>query len=208
MKSISSLLPGQTKQFFLFSRAPKLSGIPKKWTRPSEEDYQKALINGDFLSTSEWTPEQIAAHPVIVQDLKTLDLYLLPLYFKFSQQAKYYQNRFYLDQWILIWGAFITTAAGIVSASVSNSPDLILSKIFGFVATIIGGIVTIWSAINNQYKPQQHWIHSRRLAEELRANYFKYLSHLPPYDIPERVQKLRESVLEIESHEKLQTIQE
>jgi hypothetical protein len=65
------------------------------------------------------------------------------------------------------------------------------------MTAIVGAVTAFITALSNRGEPLKRWGKTRRLAEELRMNYFNYLSHLPPYDKPDRVQKLREMVINI-----------
>src|SRR5690349_6478196 len=85
---------------FFFKRSPRLRGIAAEWERPADEAaYQKMVSDEGFVSAQYWSQDDIAAHPIIKQDLEDLDQYLLESFFQFSQKSKYYQNQFYLYQW-------------------------------------------------------------------------------------------------------------
>ena len=82
---------------FFFKRSPRLRGIAMDWERPADEAaYQKMVSDEGFVSAQYWSDDDIAAHPIIKQDLDDLDQYLLQSFFEFSQKSKYYQNQFYL----------------------------------------------------------------------------------------------------------------
>ena len=51
--------------------------------------------------------------------------------------------------------------------------------------------------MSNRHEPQKRWGKTRRLTEELRMHYFTYLSHIAPYDTPDRLQIMRENVVDI-----------
>ncbi|HEX2907186.1 MAG TPA: DUF4231 domain-containing protein [Phototrophicaceae bacterium] len=165
----------------------------------------------------------------------------MPTFYQFSQRSKYFQNRYYLYQWVFIWGAFLTTLFGTLTtyvydpfnvqqadqaavatqaAPVTITPDAeatadasnatlqdnpfnsqsgggnTWSQIFGYITAIIGAITGVVTALSNRGEPQRRWAKNRRLAEELRMHYFKYVAHLAPYDKPDRIQKLRETVVD------------
>ena len=189
---------------FFFKRAPRLRGVPIDWDRPADEAaYQKMVSDEGFVSAQFWSDEDIAAHPIVKQDLEDLDQYLLQSFFEFSQKSKYYQNQFYLYQWIFIWGAFLTTVLGtlasityVASSSQANAPQT-WQQFLSYMTAIVGAVTAFITALSNRGEPLKRWGKTRRLAEELRMNYFNYLSHLPPYDKPDRVQKLREMVINI-----------
>ena len=189
---------------FFFKRRPRFYGIPAEWEKPADDAvYQKMIDEEGFVSSQHWTDDDITAHPIIRQDLADLEQYLLPSFFEFSQKSKYYQNQFYLYQWIFIWGAFLTTVLGAL-ASIYYVTDpsaegtrAITQQALSYMTAIVGAITAFITALSQRGEPLKRWGKTRRLAEELRMNYFNYLSHLPPYDKPDRVQKLRESVINI-----------
>jgi hypothetical protein len=192
---------------FFFRRRPHFRGIPYDWERPADdEQYQKMIEQDDFVSIKHWDRGELSKHPIIARDLKDLEQYLLPTYFEFSQKSKFFQNKFYLYQWVFVWGAFFTTVFGSISTLFSlNGGDTVMlgntgisaHQIFSILTAIIGATTAFTTTLSNRGEPQKRWGKTRRLAEELRMHYFNYLSHLAPYDQPDRVQKLRENVINI-----------
>jgi len=183
---------------FFFRRRPRLR-VPMDWERPADESaYQKLVDDEGFVSNQFWKHDDVSQHPIVAQDLADLDQYLLPSFFEFSQKSKYFQNQFYLYQWIFIWGAFLTTVLGALASIfyVTTGQDAV-QQFFSYMTAIVGAITAFITALSNRGEPLKRWGKTRRLAEELRMNYFNYLSHLPPYDKPDRVQKLREMVINI-----------
>lgn len=188
---------------FFFKRRPRLGGIPMDWERPADDNvYQKMVDDEGFVSAKFWTSEDITAHPIIRQDLEDLDQYLLSSFFEFSQKSKYFQNQFYLYQWVFIWGAFLTTVLGALASIVyvadpAETARVAAQQALSYMTAAVGAITAFITALSNRGEPLKRWGKTRRLAEELRMNYFNYLSHLPPFDKPDRVQKLRETVINI-----------
>lgn len=72
-----------------------------------------------------------------------------------------------------------------------------MRQLFGLLTTIVGAVTSYFTLVSQQGEPRQRWGKYRRLAEELRMIYFKFLSHLEPYNQPNRVNKLRISVQEV-----------
>ena len=187
---------------FFFKYRPRLGGIPMDWERPSDDDaYQKMIHDEGFVSVKFWQDDDISLHPIVKQDLEDLEDYLLPTFFEFSQKSKYYQNQFYLYQWIFIEGAFLTTVLGtlasityVANSSQVNAPQT-WQQFLSYMTAIVGAVTAFITALSNRGEPLKHWGKTRRLAEELRTNYFKYLSHLPPYDKQNRPKKLHEAVV-------------
>lgn len=197
----------QTKRFtdlFFFKRRPR-RGIGSEWDIPaSDEEFERQIEGENFVTISGWKQrfgDDITQHPIIAQDLADLKQHLLPTYFQLNTKAKYYQNQFYMYQWVFVWGAFITTLLGTLSAFTSNSasgsPEATLSRIFSLGTAIVGAFTAYITQLSNRGRPQERWAKTRTLTEELRTQYFKYLSHLPPYDKPDRVQRLRQNVVQV-----------
>jgi hypothetical protein len=207
---MASANPAKAKQrrkssygdLFIFKRRPYLRGISLDWERPtSDEAYQKLIHQEGFISAQYWQDDDMMGHPIIAQDLADLDQYLLPTFFEFSQKSKFFQNRFYLYQWVFIWGAFFTTILGALAsiyyvANTADNPNgSNIQAMLSYATAIVGAITAFTTALSNRGEPQKRWGKNRRLAEELRMHYFTYLSHLPPYEKPDRIQKLRENVI-------------
>jgi hypothetical protein len=196
-------------ELFFIKRRPRLFGISMNWERPTTpEAYAKLLDNEGFVTATGWTTDDIGQYPVIKQDLDDLDEYLLPTFFEFSQKSKYYQNRFYLYQWVFIFGAFITTVLGTL-ATLFYDPNpnraeefALIQQTLSYATAAVGGLTAFVTALSNRNEPQKRWAKSRRLAEELRMIYFQYLAHLDPFHEPDRVQRLREQVIDIRVKER------
>ncbi len=194
------------RDLFFVRRAPRLRGIPLEWTRPDDDDaYERMIHEHDFISIKHWSDEDLTQYPIIANDLKDLKEYLLPTFFQFSQRSKYYQNRFYLYQWVFVIGAFMTTLLGAAATLFyipPNATSEVISgtnwqQILSYATAAVGAVTAFTTALSNRGEPQKRWGKNRRLSEELRMHYFTYLSHMPPYDTPDRVQRLRENVINI-----------
>jgi len=188
---------------FFIKRRPKLT-IPLEFglTDPKHPLYQSNIEKEGFLSINSLkkaVPDiDLNNFPTLAQDMRDLEQYLLPVFFEFNQGALHYQNRFYLSQWVFLIGAFATTVSGAVTTWAYSLEGSDLPAILGIVTAIISAVTTFFSFIYEQTSPQKRWTQSRRLAEELRTNYFKYLSHTKPYDVPDkRLDELRRLVLAI-----------
>ncbi len=190
---------------FFFRRRPHLRDVSPEWNKPADDDtYQKMIRDEGFVSIKYWEHDDINKHPIIAHDIKDLEQYLLHSYFEFSQKSKYFQNQFYLYQWVFVWGAFFTTVFGTLSTLFSlpagatgTASTSSIHQFFSILTAIIGALTAFTTALSNRGEPQKRWGKTRRLSEELRMHYFTYLSHLTPYDQPDRVQKLRENVINI-----------
>ncbi len=191
-------------ELFFIKRRPR-RGISLDWDKPDDPvEYNKMIDQEGFVSTQFWKEDDITQYPIIWQDLEDLEEHLLPTFFQFSQKSKYYQNNFYMYQWIFIIGAFATTVLGALASINYVAGDAgvddgryALQQFFSGMTAVVGAITAFTTALSNRREPQKRWGKTRRLAEELRMTYFQYLSHLPPFDKPDRVQKLRETVINI-----------
>ncbi len=206
---------GWYEQLFFNRRRPHLRALPKEWDRPEDEDeYQRLIHQDDFVSPKYWEDDDLTQYPVIVHDAEDLAEYLLPTYFEYSQKSKYYQDRFYFYQWVFVIGAFLTTVAGAIATLLYIPPNLSVlatqaaeraqdlnainwQQVFSIITAIIGTFTAFYTALSNRHEPQKRWGKTRRLTEELRMHYFTYLAHLAPYDTDDRIQVLRENVINI-----------
>ncbi len=211
------------RDLFFIRRRPRLTGITPDIDLTGGA-LDKLIESDSFVTPKDRERYEIDRYPVIVQDLRDLERYLLPTFFEFSQKAKYYQNQFYLYQWVFILGAFLTTLFGTLTTfsypaglqGAVTAPAVVVEpvtppadaaggapadaqanwpRIFGYMTAIIGAVTAFVTALSNRGEPQKRWAKNRRLTEELRMHYFKYLAHLAPYDRPDRVQRLRENVI-------------
>jgi hypothetical protein len=201
------------RQLFFIRRFPKFfGGIPEVWDPPElDEDYQRLIHDEGFVAVGYGEYEDLTAHPVIMQDVRDLNQHLLPTFFMLGQKARYYQNQFYMYQWVFIVGAFLTTLFGTLALYFYGQvdPTAVAAQSGGdpfavglsYLTAIIGAITAFTTTLSNRGEPRKRWSKVRRLTEETRASYFRYLAHLPPYETPERVQRLREMVVAMQIKE-------
>ena len=200
---------------FFNRRRPHLRALPMEWDKPADDDeYQKLIHDDGFVSLKYSDEGDLSQHPVIVHDAEDLAEYLLPTYFEYSQMSKYYQDRYYFYQWVFVFGAFLTTVAGSIATLLYIPPGLSASatqiavnsqdlnsvnwqQVFSIITAAIGALTAFFTAVSNRGEPQKRWGKTRRLAEELRMHYFTYLSHMPPYDTPDRLKVMRSNVVDI-----------
>lgn len=190
------------RNLFFVRRRPKLS-VPFDWERPkSDAEYHKLLEIEGFISQTHWKPDVVDEFPLLKQDLTDLEQHLMPFFWELNQKAKYYQNQFYLYQWVFLFGALITTGLGAFttySYTLENPGSL--PEVFGIITAIVSGVTAFFNVISNQSSPQARWARARRLAEELRVTYFRYVTRLKPFDGADRVQKLRQHILAVRRKE-------
>jgi hypothetical protein len=98
-------------------------------------------------------------------------------------------------------GVAIDETTSVTTTSTSVGGNSALSQIFSIITAIIGAVTAFTTTLSNRHDPQKRWGNTRRLAEEMRMHYFKYVSHQPPYDGGDRVSKLRENIMKIKEQE-------
>ncbi|HLA44133.1 MAG TPA: DUF4231 domain-containing protein [Aggregatilineales bacterium] len=188
---------------FFIKRRPK-PFVPVEWDMPKDKsEFQKILEWEGFISPDFWSQDDLTGYPTVKQDLDDLEEHLLPAFFEFNQKATHYQNRFYYYQWIFMGGAFLTTLFGALTTYAYTRVDDGggWADIFGVTTAVISGATAYYNVRSDQTSPQKRWAKARRLAEELRMNYYKYISHMPPFDTDERVQEMRRMVINVRRKE-------
>lgn len=190
------------RNIFIFRRRPKIL-FPKEWERPEEDEYWQQMYYEGFISAKHWPQDQLESFPLIIQDVRDLDEHLMPVFWRYNQLARYYQNRFYLYQWVFMFGTFLTTIFAVLTSYIgTSSTDVGLLLRFSIATTIISAITSYFTLLQNQSDPRKRWANYRRLTEELRMLYFKFLARLEPFDKPDRVNRMRERVMEIRERER------
>jgi hypothetical protein len=195
----------RSKWFFL-RRVPRRR-LPREWTRPPDDQYERELIEEGFIAPSlvgDALSEELAA------DIRELDQHLLPHFWRLNQQARFYQNRFYQYQWAFILSAFLTTALAAVNVFLYAQGwtgrqgtivgTLQWTELLGFLTAVVSGIAASVSFLDANQTPQKRWYKARVQAEMLRSMYFLFLARQAPFNVPsqrERVQRMREKVIEI-----------
>jgi len=202
-KSTSRRKQNRFRDLFFIRRFPKRQ-VPEDWERPeSDKEYAQLLESEDFM-TLHFERDKADKYPVVVQDLKDMDEHLLPTFFEFSQKSKYFQNMFYTYQWVFIMGTFGTTVLGVLITYLFNTPEALDSipfKLITLLTSLVSALIAAMTALANRRQPQRRWATSRRAAEELRMNYFIYISHLAPYDQANRLDVLRARIVDLQDME-------
>jgi len=191
------------RNLFFFKRMPK-PHVASKWKRPSADaDYEMEKDWEGFVSPLYWQDDDLSKYPTIKQDLDDLDEHLLPAFWEFNQKAKHFQNRFYLYQWIFMGGALLTTLLGALTtyAYTREVDGGMFANVAGIMTAVVSGITAYFNYVSDQGSPQKRWAKTRRLTEELRTNYYRYLAHLQPYNEADRVQQMRRMVISVRRKE-------
>lgn len=209
---------------YMRKRNPFSKNAPKYFEKPeNDSDYQLMLHYDGFIAPEYWEDDNLSDYPAIVQDLRDLEQYLLPTFWEYNQKSRYYQVRYHTYQWIFIVGAFVTTIFGTLSTFYSANSGTIFvfdftnlsipilntlsfdgmsrETFFSICTTIVSGVTGYFTLLSNQGEPRKRWASYRRLAEELRMLYFKFISRLEPYDQTNRVESMRRRVIEVREQE-------
>lgn len=189
-------------KYFFQNRRPKLRGIPREAALHAEDaGYQERLAQEGFIALDRW-PE---ASQALREDVRELEQYLMPSFWRIDQQARYFQNRHYLYQWIFILAAFLTTAMSAISVFFHGSSRDVslglfsLTELLAALTVVVSGIAAMVSFLNANQIPQQNWFKARARAESLRSLYFTFVARRPPFNAPtgrERSRLLGQAVLD------------
>lgn len=206
-------MPSSWGKLFIFRRRPHLLRMPTPLTQPAQGAlpeaktlYNTQLEQAGFISESLLKDKGLTLTPELQTDLAALDEHLLADFWQQDYEALYYQNLYYLYQWIFILGALLTTVAAAVGVYIFESnPDVGLLGVkatdaLQILTAILSGLVTAVSVLSAAQSPQDRWFKARTKSESLRSLYFLYLTRRDPFDKrshTERVRQLHSNVLDI-----------
>lgn len=186
---------------FFVKRRPKLH-VSEYFEKPP--NYEQELDWQGFITASAVSKSMQDQSPVLTQDLEDVEEHLLPAFWEFNQKANHFQNRYYLYQWVFMLGAFFSTlfgAATTYSYAIAGTDNNVAAMVLGVCTMAVSGITSFFTYMSQANSPQKRWAKTRRLAEELRMNYYLYLAHLKPYDKEDRVNQMRRFVIDIRRKE-------
>ncbi|HML25009.1 MAG TPA: DUF4231 domain-containing protein [Aggregatilinea sp.] len=193
----------QQPKYFFQNRRPKLRGVPREAVPDSAAaGYQERLAQEGFIALNDW-PQATQA---LREDVRELEQYLMPSFWRWDQLARYYQNRHYLYQWIFILSAFLTTAFSAISVFLNGTTQDVslglfdLTDLLAGLTVAVSGIAAMVSFLNANQAPQQNWFKARAKAESLRSLYFTFMARRPPFNADtgrDRSRLLGQSVLDI-----------
>jgi Protein of unknown function (DUF4231) len=148
--------------------------------KPAEPDpnYQ-LLIKKDLESVMQDVPE--ATRKEIFDDLDFMDYELLRLFRQRDYQAKFNQNRYRKQQIYFLTLAVAATLVGSLQViSLNTNPERM--PVFAFLETLVALLTAFLAAVGGRDSPQEGWLTNRRRAEQMRREYFRYMTRMPPYD--------------------------
>ena len=141
-------------------------------------------------------PETQNQFPDLTSDFAILEQDLMPSFRKLDNEALRAQNRFRLQQVVLIVGGVIAITLGAVRAA---HTDAIWS---GIAEAAVAGLLTSVSFIAREFNEQKKYFSNRLKAETLRGEYFLFLGRIGNYaNDADRAQNLIRRVADIESEE-------
>ncbi len=148
--------------------------------RPAEPDPNFTLLNPDLLE------EVLQGVPIVVrqeiyEDIDFLEYEVLRLFRERDHRAKVQQNRYRRQQLNFLMLAIIATLIGSLQLiTFGNQPEIM--PVFAFLETVIALMTAFLAALGGREQPQEQWLLNRRRAEQLRREYFRFLTRVPPYD--------------------------
>ncbi len=148
--------------------------------RPNEPDPNYTLLDPDLLEeVLQGVP--IAVRQEIYEDIDFLEYEVMRLFRERDHRAKVEQNRYRRQQLNFLMLSIVATLVGSVQLiTLGSQPDIM--PFFAFLETIIALFTAFLAALGGREPPQEQWMLNRRRAEQLRREYFRFLTHMPPYD--------------------------
>ncbi len=148
--------------------------------RPAQPDPRFRLLDPDQLEqVLQGVPEVVRQE--IYEDVDYLEYEVLRLFRERDHRAKMQQNRYRRQQINFLLLAILSTLVGSLQLiALSNQPEQM--PVFAFIETFISLLTAFLAAVGGRVPPQEQWLLNRRRAEELRREYFRFLTRVPPYD--------------------------
>ena len=140
-------------------------------------------------------PDDVARYPELADDIAFLDTEVGPTFLDSDRVALEKQNRYRLQQVVVLLGSALLTGLGGLQALY---PD---QQWPGLLVVTLGIVLTGMSQMAGELKTLDAFLTERVKAERLRAMYFRYLSRTGRYAGGDRVRVLRHAVLAVERGE-------
>ena len=148
--------------------------------QPEKPDSAYQLIDRESLrQVLESAPEPVRQE--ILEDIDFMNYELMRLFRDRDYRAKYNQNRYrrlQINFLILAVGATLIGSLQVIT--LSTNPEIM--PLFAFLETVVALFTAFLAAVGGREPPQQQWLTNRRRAEQLRREYFRFLTRMPPYD--------------------------
>lgn len=124
----------------------------------------------------------------IYEDLDFMEYELMRLFRERDHRAKYNQNRYRrLQITFLILAVGATLIGSLQVIALGSTPEIM--PVFAFMETVVALLTAFLAALGGREPPQELWLNNRRRAEQLRREFFRYLTRMPPYDEIEGYQR-------------------
>lgn len=131
---------------------------------------------------SRWDDETFdKAQHKLDADLKDLRDELMPLFQELDLRATVAQNRYKFFQISFLVLAAATTAVGSLQLLVVDDPGNSLISVFGLTETFLSLVTIFLVNIQGNDSPFTKWLTARQRAEQLRREYFRYVTDSIPY---------------------------
>ena len=155
--------------------------------QPAEPDPKYVLLDRSQMEEvlAEF-PENVRHE--IYEDMDFMEYELMRLFRERDHRAKYNQNRYRrLQITFLILAVGATLIGSLQVISLSSTPEIM--PVFAFLETVVALFTAFLAALGGREPPQELWLTNRRRAEQLRREFFRYLTRMPPYDEIEGYQR-------------------
>lgn len=169
-----------------------LQYMPTARFTPAEPDITKPLIDPDRLeamlnevaskaTTNDERTEYEAAKQRIYADIHFMKHELLRLQRQRDHEAKRSQNDYRLYQILFLILAALATALGSFQSLALAGGAAAVLALLAFGETAVALVSVYLATISGREPPLPRWLDSRRKAEQLRREYFRFLLNLAPY---------------------------
>ena len=160
--------------------------MPRFSFEPPTPDPNYQLINRDDLQ--ELLKDSPAARDEIIKDIEFMEYELMRLFRQRDHSAKQQQNRYRRVQILYLMLAGLATMIGSLQAlAFESNPETI--PVYAFAETIVALLATFLATVSGREPPLPLWLQNRRRAEQLRREYFRFITRVPPYDEVEGYQR-------------------
>lgn len=148
--------------------------------QPAEPDPNYQLLSkSDLEEVLRDIPENVKKE--IFDDIDFMEYELMRLFRERDHTAKFNQNRYRRQQIFFLTLAVAATLIGSLQVVALNSSPEIM-PLFAFLETLVALLTAFLAAVGGREPPQERWLSNRRRAEQMRREYFRYLTRMPPYD--------------------------
>jgi len=148
--------------------------------KPAEPDPNYQLISREELEEVLADVPESVKHEFL-EDIQYMDYELMRLFRQRDHAAKYNQNRYRRLQINFMILAVAATLIGSLQVIALNSNPEVM-PIFAFLETVVALLTAFLAAVGGREPPQELWLTNRRRAEQLRREFFRFLTRMPPYD--------------------------